>query len=74
MVRSHKISLRLYISFWCALSGLSTGLAYSHENPTPPTPHKRPVLPGTHVPPRPIPPKPGIVVRTERPGTIVQKD
>jgi len=49
--RLARVSLRT-VPFWCVLWGIAGPAAQSQERPTPPTPHARPVLPGTHVPPR----------------------
>lgn len=73
MTKWHKFGLRRYILqgsalVLCAFSGISGSAAYANGKPTPPAPHKGPVLPGTHVPPRPIPPKPRIAIRIDAPA------
>jgi hypothetical protein len=61
------------VTLWCVFWGITGPTALSQESPAPPTPHTGPVLSGTHVPPRPLSPKPGIVLHIDAPATVNQK-
>jgi hypothetical protein len=79
-MRSRKPRMPQYVSWkavalWCVLSVVGAPFAYSQGGPVPPTPRKQPVLPGTHVPPHPLPPQPvapkiGIVLHTNSLETV----
>jgi hypothetical protein len=46
----------------CIVWAMTGSIANSESSPHPPTPHRGPSLPGTHVPPKPI-------VPVDNPGT-----
>ena len=73
-----ELRVRLYffpkaMTLWSVLWGAAAPLVHSQEHPAPPTPHKGPILPGTHVAPRLVSQKPGIVLRIDGPATVNQK-
>lgn len=55
--------------FWLVAFGAS----YSQDKPLPPIPHAQPVLPGTHVPPRPLSQNSDIMLRIDGPTTVSRK-
>jgi hypothetical protein len=77
-MKSHEFRMPLYtpakaVILWCAFWGIAGPVAHSQESPAPPAPHGGPVLPGTHVPPRPLPQILGIVLHIDGPTTVSQK-
>jgi hypothetical protein len=61
------------VSLGGALWGLDGLLAHSQQPPAPPIAHTGPVLPGTHVPPRPLFEKPDVVLHIDGPITVTEK-
>lgn len=77
-MKSHEFRMPLCVSLkaatlWCLFWAIAGPIAHSQQSATPPTPHAQPVLPGTHVPPRPAPQKLGIVLHIDGPSTVGQK-
>ena len=77
-MKSHEFRTPLYVSLkavtlWCLFWGIAGPIAHSQDSPAPPTPRTRPVLPGTHVPPPPVPQKLGIVLHIDGPVTVNRK-
>lgn len=77
-MRSHEIRVPLYVSvkavtLSCVFWGIAGSIAHSQDSPALPIPHTRPVLPDTHVPPRPVAQKPGVVLHIDAPVSVNQK-
>lgn len=77
-MRSPEIRVSLHISLKavtlsCVFWGIGGSIAHSQDSPAPPVPHTGPVLPDTHVPPRPVAQKPGVVLHIDAPVSVNQK-
>jgi hypothetical protein len=77
-MRSPGFCVPLYVSLNAATAlfvfwGIAGSLAHSQEAPAPPAPHAGPVLPDTHVPPRSVGQKPGVVLHIDAPVSVHEK-
>jgi hypothetical protein len=65
------VSLKVAV-LGCLFWGVAGSVAHSQDSPPPPTPHTRPILPGTHVPPRPAPQNPATVQQIDGSASVDQ--
>ena len=66
------VSLKV-VTIGCLFWGADGRSAHAQENPSPPIPHTRPALPGTHVPPQPVIQRSDIVLHINGPTIVNQK-
>jgi hypothetical protein len=77
-MRSPETRVSLYVpsraaTLACVFWGISGSVAHSQDSPAPPVPHARPVLPDTHVPPRPVAQEPGVVLHIDAPVSVADR-